>query len=105
MSPNDNVKVLGMPVSTTSASIRPPPQKIASLQQPRQHHRELRNTQRHQPDPRQRCQLLKDDPLDLLEMAMCLVSAVWRCRWLIASLGKNLSSCHVKAQNKTKLNR
>lgn len=89
MSPNDNVKVLGMPVSTPNASSRPSSKKkIASLQQPRQQLRELRNTQRHQLDPRQRCQLLKGDPLDLLEMAMCLVSVVWCCRWLIASLEK-----------------
>lgn len=42
MSPNDNVKVLGMPVSTQC--LHPSiPKKIPSLQQPRQQHRELRN--------------------------------------------------------------
>lgn len=44
--------------------------------------------QRHQPDPRQHCQWLKDDRLDLLEMIVCLDSVVWRCQWLIVSLEK-----------------
>ena len=87
MSPNDNVKVLGMPVST-QCLYSLIPKKIPSLQQPRQPRCELRNTQRHRHDARQHCQSIRDDALVVLEMAVCLDPAVWRCLGLIALLEK-----------------
>lgn len=85
MSPNDNVKVLGMPVSTQCLHPPFPQEKIPSPQTSRgKPHRELRNAQRHPHDPRQHCQCLEDDALLLLEMAVCLVPAVWPWLWLIA---------------------
>jgi hypothetical protein len=103
MSPNDNVKVLGMPVSTPNASIAP--RKIP-LSSKIQQHRKLRNTQHHQLDPTQRCQLLKDDVFDLLEMATCSFSLFGAAGGLSRRWGKNpekkILSCHVKAQNRVK---
>lgn len=65
-----------------------PPKKFPRSNSRGNKHRELRNTQRHRLDPQQHCQSLVDDALVLLEMAVCLVPAVWHCLWLIALLEK-----------------
>lgn len=89
MSPNDNVKVLGMPVSTQCLHPSFPQEKIPSPQSSRGNHiASFASNQRHPQDPRQHCQCLGDDALLLLEMAVCLVPAVWPWLWLIAPLEK-----------------
>lgn len=102
MSPTDQQKVLGMPVSSHH-SHRSARNSLASASSKASFDLDVKPfaSSRQQPaidaNPRRHCQLIKDSHLDLSRWLHALVASIGLCLWLIAAHEKNLPACHVKA--------